>query len=119
MSLKDMFNYVKEHLLKQGEHSIIENNTGCAYRGANGLQCAVGCLIPDSLYELDMEGESSSSLLNNYPQVDGYLCDKYGIQPDGYDKMRTLLRSLQTIHDNRDVSIWSEQLDKLEKTLFN
>ncbi len=51
------FNKVVRHLRRQGVQS---SRTGrCLYRGPDDTKCAVGCLIPDELYQLGMEGCSS------------------------------------------------------------
>lgn len=48
------FDIVVKHLFKQGRPSLHPNPMAhrklCAYRGAEGLMCAVGCRIPDSRY---------------------------------------------------------------------
>jgi hypothetical protein len=35
---------------------------GCEYRDARGNQCAIGCLIPDELYDPLMEGSGVSAV---------------------------------------------------------
>ena len=57
MSLdQTIFNRVAAHLLAQGRPSLSDNE--CAYRGENGLRCAVGCLIDDAHYSEAIEGHS-------------------------------------------------------------
>lgn len=56
---KDIIDYVEKFLLKQGERSVHHNGSGgCAYRGTKGRKCAVGCLIPPSMYSKKMEDKS-------------------------------------------------------------
>jgi hypothetical protein len=53
MTLQETFDKVCVHLLTQLQKSVFLDSNGsmaCAYRGPNGLKCAVGCLIPDELY---------------------------------------------------------------------
>lgn len=57
-----VFNTVAEHLLRQGRKSL--DNFACAYRGENGAKCAVGVVIPDTLYEPEIEGLALRLLLN-------------------------------------------------------
>lgn len=58
MTPQEIFDTVVRHLAKQGRPARTE--AICAYRMDMGdgtvLQCAVGCLIPEHLYSLDMEG---------------------------------------------------------------
>ena len=56
MTNQQIFNKVAKHLLKQGRRA--RDGNGCAYRGENGTKCAVGCLIPDALYDDRLEGSS-------------------------------------------------------------
>ena len=50
-SLQEVFDRVASHLLTQSARSLLPDGSGCAYRGANGRMCAVGCLIADYEYE--------------------------------------------------------------------
>jgi hypothetical protein len=56
-TMQEEFDAVVEHLFKQGRPSIrmIDNNKFCSYRGENGLSCAVGCRIPDEMYQPMMD----------------------------------------------------------------
>ena len=51
------------------QQSIDERNDLCAYRGANGLKCAVGHCIPDDVYEPDMEGKGPTQLAEMFHRV--------------------------------------------------
>lgn len=57
---QEVFDYVAKHLIKQGKQAVAGSN--CAYRSPEGLSCAVGCLITDEEYNVNMEGESSTLL---------------------------------------------------------
>lgn len=61
MDRQDVFNTVAEHLIQQGEESMSYAGK-CAYRGRNGTMCAIGCLIPDSAYELSIENKTAKSV---------------------------------------------------------
>ena len=61
-SAQELFNRVATHLLTQNEQSMVrEDGPGgavyCKYRGPRGLKCAIGALIPDAAYRVQMEGE--------------------------------------------------------------
>ena len=52
---QDVFDKVLNHMRVQGKLSLgVEDS--CAYRGNNGLKCAIGALIPDKNYDKDIEG---------------------------------------------------------------
>ena len=59
----EIFNYVIDHLRKQGEQSFSDRNT-CAYRGVGGTMCAVGALIADDEYDSKWENKSVDQLLD-------------------------------------------------------
>lgn len=52
---------IRDHLIKQKALSLLDGG-GCAYRGANGAMCAVGCLISDAAYNPNMERLGSTSV---------------------------------------------------------
>lgn len=103
LSTKEVFLKVKEHLLLQNKQSWLEDNSSCAYRGKDGLKCAVGCLITDEEYTPDIEGNSIESL---------HIAVLVDIKH--YD----ILERLQLIHDETHPSFWKEKLDKIEQTLL-
>ena len=55
VTAQEIFDTVLTHLRKQGKaaKSIYGK---CLYRGVGGTSCAVGCLIPDAMYDLRIEG---------------------------------------------------------------
>ena len=100
MTNQEIFNKVYKHLLSQRLRS--EAIDGCRYR-INGLQCAIGCLIPDKFYNPKMEGKSISGALKQFPGL-RKLFNKENVD---------LLTSLQILHDNEPVSMWSYQLERV------
>jgi hypothetical protein len=52
---RDVFEFIKNHLLTQGERSLMENEMTCAYLGAEGKKCAVGALIREDIYHSSIE----------------------------------------------------------------
>jgi len=64
---QQMFDFMVNHLRSQGKPSVDTLDQSCEspcmYRGSNGLMCAIGCMIPDSLYNSHLEGESVSMYL--------------------------------------------------------
>jgi hypothetical protein len=47
---RDVFEFIRDHLLKQGERSLMDNELTCAYLGTEGKKCAVGVLIREDIY---------------------------------------------------------------------
>ncbi len=96
MNAQEIFDTVAKHLFAQGQQSIsreADDKDGwtCVYRGPNGLKCAVGALISDELYVVDMEYNTVGALLTN-PRFT-FPTWMHGL------KNGSLLRSLQRVHD--------------------
>jgi hypothetical protein len=113
LSKQDVFNKVSLHLLKQYEKSVAPDGenphtgkqmTKCMYRGNNGLMCAVGCLIPDELYDPSIEEQTSSSVI----ACDARLQELF--EENVIDDEVFFLDSLQMIHDNTPVDEWYHEL---------
>lgn len=111
MEIKEIFDTVKNHMLTQNERSI--NGGGyCAYRGTDGLMCAVGCLIPDEFYTSDLECNDVSS-----SKVKACLT-RIGIFDENLNnniKKLALLEELQSIHDCIQPEKWELNLGHAEK----
>lgn len=58
MDQQQTFDRVARHLLTQGRKSVAVDDATHRYRGPAGMRCAIGCLIPDRLYDERMEGLS-------------------------------------------------------------
>ncbi len=100
---QEVFNKVKSHLLKQGKKAV--NGDICAYRSEDGMQCAVGCLIPDNLYNKNIENDTVSAKKVR-------KCLPFTFMSS---EMIGFLRDLQRIHDNNPVPTWEEDLNALAK----
>lgn len=104
MKPQQLFNLVVRHLLQQGARS--ERPVGlCAYRGDNGLSCAVGCLISDEHYSKDIEGRQVFST-----QVRQALAAS-GVTLDA--TTQRLLTDMQRLHDTIEARDWYGVLQKL------
>jgi len=112
--MKEVFDRVKTHLLAQGERSQQQpkglKGDGCAYHGANGLKCAVGCLITEEAYSKELEGDLVDvDLVRAALEASGIV--------DDFDTL-DMLRRLQNIHDCLPPVVWEGALDDLETKLF-
>jgi hypothetical protein len=107
MTRQQIFTKVKNHLLSQNAKAMGKYGT-CMYRTAEGLKCAVGCLIPDYEYDRRIEYKIVENLCDGGIKEFTFLKD--------FDK--NFLRRLQVIHDNVDVKDWEKEL-KAFATLEN
>lgn len=103
-SKQEIFDTVATHLLTQMERSKFPSEEqGCLYRGPGKLTCAVGCIIPDSLYTTDMEGYTAEELFRRYPI-------QFAIVGLSKNEHQELLSDLQTLHDGNEPEQWHTKL---------
>ena len=109
MNTQEAFTTAARHLLTQKERSLLSGAwiyVRCAYRGDSGKKCAIGCLIPDTLYDFNMEGTAIGDLLLDRNAVSELL--------DHVD--RSLLVKLQRLHDDpTKTPNWKTELVNLAK----
>lgn len=107
MNNQEVFDTVAKHLLTQKQ--ISANLAACLYRGHSGLKCAIGCLIPDELYDPAMDDSSSNT------GIEETLCEFPQIRTlfNGVDER--LLSELQLLHDQFDVSEWIDRLRSITR----
>ena len=94
MTDQEAFDIVAHHLLTQRERS--ENHGMCAYRGRNGLKCAIGALIPDSDYHPGLEGRGACEVRWKLRVLQSVNVD--------------LLSDLQKLHDKKPPVEWTKGL---------
>ena len=100
---QEVFDYVSHHLLTQNQQSITASK--CAYRGDDGLKCAVGCIIADDEYNPIFDDSRESAITR--------------LVKDGkikVDKHLELLQKLQGVHDTCPTIMWKDQLKSLAKS---
>lgn len=102
-SNREVFDFVKNHLLTQGERAI-ENNT-CLYRTNDGLMCAAGCLISDEMYDESAEGKRADTA-GVYERIVKSI--------GGFEPAQALLYRLQSIHDGYMPDEWLSQLYRID-----
>ena len=128
MNMLEVFNKVEAHLLAQGVKSIRKQSelnvfpTGttymCAYRGAGGLRCAVGCLIKDEAYNKGLEG---IAMWADEKEEDRQTLLEEALIKSGIDlKPATtyMLSDLQYLHDRKKPQDWEQELQKLRVKHF-
>lgn len=109
-TLGDLIDYVEAHLVKQGIRAWA--STACAYRGADGTSCAVGCLITDEHYAPGLEGSSVDSEAGG-PAILAAVEASLG-RKLSHD-VRHVLRGLQHIHDLHAIEAWPDSVAVLRE----
>lgn len=94
---QETLDLVAKHLLQQNAQSMHPEKPICAYRGCNGMKCAIGVLIPDELCTEDLEGLDAS-----HPRIVNLLRDQ------GHNV--ALCADLQLAHDSCQPSQWPQAL---------
>ncbi len=89
MTPQEIFDKVVNHLRAQGAKSM--DGDACRYRSKDGMQCAAGCLIPDSDYSSDMEDKNVAAV--------SFFKNVYGPALD-------LIWRLQGTHDRSPLTEW-------------
>ncbi len=129
MSLQSVFDTVAAHLLSQGRRSWRgDKATGvgmCRLRADDGARCAVGCLLPDEVYDESLEGRTIDTIMHTAEWQRGssgpYSCAAMparrawdhlaGLAPEAADgQLGSLLGELQAVHDKMDPARWLETL---------
>jgi hypothetical protein len=98
LSKQQVFDKVALHLLKQNKRSEESANGACLYRGPNGTMCAVGCLIPDELYDSTAEETAAHYVITGDDRL------KALFEPDVIRDF--FLDKLQMIHDVDPIEGW-------------
>ena len=105
MTKQEIFDKVITHLRKQNKKAT-NIFGGCEYKNVNGLRCAVGCLIPDDMYDKKMELSST---------VDGLFRDFLEIQKLLGKRNKDFLTRIQVIYDSCRIENWEERWENLAK----
>lgn len=106
MDKQEIFDKIITHLRTQKVKS--GNESFCMYKDANGNKCAVGCLIPDDLYDPliddDVSNNHGTGLKVNVYAKEALL--KAGINTND-ESIIDFLAELQFIHDSM-ADVWSD-----------
>ena len=98
-SAQQVFDYISNHLLTQGEKcqeiDDIGDGPSCKYRNSDKQSCAAGCLIGPMEYTMDFEGKDWGTHVND------------GRVPDVH---HGLISSMQKVHDTCNADNWYEGL---------
>lgn len=109
MTLQEVYDRVRDHLLTQMVCSYDEEIDLSLFRGPDNTCCAIGCLIPDELYTPEMErGNMFNRLVLEALQKGGVNTDSATLK---------LLNSLANVHDYLTPSVWRLYLDQIAEQM--
>lgn len=109
MRKQEIYNTVRDHLLNQNKQSIIDGV--CQYRGPKHTMCAVGCLIPDELYDPRMEGASLLHPKDGHVDTTNINLIWPALRQAGITARHAqLLKRLQDVHDADLPADWPRKL---------
>jgi hypothetical protein len=103
---QELYDYIVEAVVKQGRPSVGDNDR-CLYRGPDGLKCAAGHVIPDSMYSpvamentgvyrLDTQGELPKSLIPHVTLI-SYLQDAHDEASNYADFLRIFMQEAERL----------------------
>ena len=98
---EELFCRIANHMLFQGRKSQSPDRKSCRYRSEDDLSCAVGCMIPDSRYNPEIELK---------PVTDPIVRRCLPFKTEG---VLSLLFALQEVHDNFRVDEWESRLKEI------
>lgn len=113
MNRQEVFEKASRHLLAQGVKS--ETEDGCLYRGPRELMCALGCLIPEGLYDKQIENSSPLSISHRGVILRNILAKAIGGGATLPPEDLNFLVDLQRVHDNNEPPCWMGELGKFAK----
>jgi hypothetical protein len=69
MDNQEFVNTVYQYFIVEKHDRALNEEGLCVYRTETGGKCLVGCTLPDNLYEVDLEGNVISTLLNKFSTI--------------------------------------------------
>lgn len=103
---QDAFDKVAAHLLSQKTQSLNASGQRCAYRSPEGHKCAIGALIDDEHYAVEIE----NLRCNQDPVIKALKESGYPVSD------KTFYLHLQYIHDAELPSFWANNLETFAKS---
>lgn len=98
---QETFDEVVAHFVTMKRPSVESMHGMCAYRGPNGEKCFAGCLIPDTDYDIRMEGARAC-----VPEIAEVLVK------NGYEV--GFVDALQGCHDNAVYALHKELGERVD-----
>jgi len=121
MNKQEVFNKVHAHIMTQGGPAYAHGE--CRYRNEYKQSCAIGCLIPDELYNPMIEGVTVRGVITN-GETEGSreyklreILEK--VVGTDWEEMSQFLIQLQDAHDDdlvEDIGQWLSRMERIAKT---
>lgn len=120
----DLIEFVASSLQTQGEKSMLmDGGDRCLYRlvkdDGTVLKCALGFLIPNSLYRSVMEDNDAIDLFYKFPKAFKSAIKRFKLENESEEDLSGLFKALQEIHDQQDVAEWEEHFGELSQSYLN
>lgn len=116
LTKQDLFDRVVAHLRKQGEKAVSMQGS-CRYRTASGLQCGIGGIIPDDMYDYTFENKPIGALMEYALKgFTGINLHFPNFNEDFWKWLaldRQFTTELQRLHDCKAVYEWEDALLRL------
>jgi hypothetical protein len=108
----EVYEYIKNHLISQGEKSELHTSfangsqvdNACAYRGDDDKKCAVGSIISDEFYTNSLEGKACHQ--EDVLEAIEKSVPNWVVNP-------SMLQEMQIIHDEKETHEWSLMLEDM------
>jgi hypothetical protein len=97
---KYIFEYIADKLLAQNARSMFPDKKLCAYRGDNGMKCAIGHVIADEHYAMGLEGSGIEGVIDIVKKSN----PEWVVTEDSME----MLRLLQNVHDVENPENWGK-----------
>jgi len=103
----DVIEYVRDFFKNQKQP---KQPISCNYRTTDGTKCAVGCLIDDSFYDIEFEG---NTVLDANMRPNKAIVEALQKSLPNWKVDLILIDRLQTIHDRLPVDAWLNNFEIL------
>ncbi|MGF6792729.1 hypothetical protein [Paraburkholderia sp. 35.1] len=112
MDAQAVFNHVARHLLAQGAPSTSRTTEDRLYRGQGGRACAIGSVIPDSVYSAAFEHNRIPGLLMRLDTPE-FRTERHETFAAFLLAHAALLTGLMDVHDLAPPRLWPSALRTL------
>ena len=97
MTVQEAAQRIYDWFVVDGNKPSLGPRNECRYRGPNGTRCAAGVLIPDDLYEEQMEGDPISWVFDKWPAV-----------KEHFGEAASFVDKAQYVHDSAAHASWDD-----------
>jgi hypothetical protein len=103
--MQEIYDRVAEHLLRQNSRAVSALGI-CRYRTEDGKKCAIGCLIGDESYSVDLESYSVRTSIVREALIKSIGVTAAAMPPVWF------FGELQRVHDAYPADEWDTELEE-------